>query len=108
MAAKANQRDKLAGLCRYITRPAIAEQRLSLTNQGKVRYELKTPYRDGTAPASFPSPLPTMTMPLTSGPEFFGRLDIPSDPRRMEASAYGGTTARLSLLIQADLSAFRE
>ncbi len=48
VAAKADQRDKLERLCRYVTRPAIAEQRLSLTNQGKVRYELKTPYRDGT------------------------------------------------------------
>ena len=48
VAAKANQRDKLERLCRYITRPAISEKRLSLTRQGKVRYELKTPYRDGT------------------------------------------------------------
>ena len=42
VAAKANQRDKLERLCRYITCPAISEKRLSLTNQGKVRYELKT------------------------------------------------------------------
>jgi hypothetical protein len=48
VATKANQRDKLERLCRYITRPAISEKRLSLTKQGKVRYELKTPYRDGT------------------------------------------------------------
>jgi len=40
-------------LCRYITRPAIAERRLSLTHQGKVRYELKTPYRDGTTHVIF-------------------------------------------------------
>ena len=53
VAAKANQRDKLERLCRYITRPAIAEQRLSLTNQGKVRYELKTPYRYGTTHVIF-------------------------------------------------------
>jgi hypothetical protein len=26
----------------------VSEKRLSLTAQGKVRYELKTPYRDGT------------------------------------------------------------
>jgi hypothetical protein len=37
----------------YVTRPAIAEKRLSLTNQGKVRYELKTPYRDGTTHVIF-------------------------------------------------------
>jgi len=53
VAAKANQRDKLERLCRYITRPAISEKRLLLTNQGKVRYELKTPYRDGTSHVIF-------------------------------------------------------
>jgi len=67
MAAKAGQRDKvrsrsdregalgykLERLCRYITRPAIAEKRLSLTKQGMVRYELKTPYRDGTTHVIF-------------------------------------------------------
>ena len=47
VAAKASQRDKLERLCRYVTRPAIAEKRLSLTNHGEVRYELKAPYRDG-------------------------------------------------------------
>ena len=40
-------------LCRYITRPAVSEKRLSLTEQGKVRYELKTPYRDGTTHVIF-------------------------------------------------------
>ena len=53
VAAKANQRDKLERLCRYINRPAIAEKRLSLTKQGLVRYELKTPYRDGTTHVIF-------------------------------------------------------
>jgi len=53
VAAKADQRDKLERLCRYVTRPAIAEKRLSLTHQGKVRYELKTPYRDGTTHVIF-------------------------------------------------------
>jgi hypothetical protein len=48
VAARADQRCKLERLCRYITRPAVSEQRLSLTTQGKVRYQLKTPYRDGT------------------------------------------------------------
>ncbi len=48
VAVKANQRDKLERLCRYISRPPVAERRLSLTAQGKVRYRLKTPYRDGT------------------------------------------------------------
>jgi len=46
--ANADEPEKLERLCRYISRPAISEQRLSMTQHGKVRYELKTPYRDGT------------------------------------------------------------
>ena len=53
VAANAQQRDKLERLCRYITRPPVSEQRLSLTAHGKVRYELKTPYRDGTTQVIF-------------------------------------------------------
>ena len=33
---------KFVGLCRYVSRPAIAEKRLSLTIKGMVRYKLKT------------------------------------------------------------------
>ena len=44
VAAEAHQAHKLETLCRYITRPAISEQRLSIS----VRYELKTPWRNGT------------------------------------------------------------
>ena len=50
VAARADQRRKLE---RYIARPAVSEQRLSLTAQGKVRYQLKTPYRDGTTHVIF-------------------------------------------------------
>jgi len=53
VAARADQRDKLERLCRYISRPAIAEKRLSLTPNGNVRYQLKTPYRDGTTHVIF-------------------------------------------------------
>ena len=53
VAAKARERDKLERLCRYITRPAVSEQRLSLTPNGNVRYQLKTPYRDGTTHVIF-------------------------------------------------------
>jgi hypothetical protein len=53
VAAKANQRRKLERLCRYISRPAIARTRLSLTANGNVRYRLKTPYRDGTTHVIF-------------------------------------------------------
>jgi len=53
VAARAEQRDKLERLCRYISRPAISEKRLSLTPNGNVRYQLKTPYRDGTTHVIF-------------------------------------------------------
>jgi putative transposase len=35
-------------LCRYITRPAIANERPTLNRAGQVVLTLKTPYRDGT------------------------------------------------------------
>ncbi|MGB3725096.1 MAG: transposase [Glaciecola sp.] len=53
MLANTDEPDKLERLCRYISRPAISEQRLSMTQRGKVRYELKTPYRDGTTHVFF-------------------------------------------------------
>lgn len=53
VAAEAHQRRKLERLCRYIARPAISEKRLSLTPSGKVRYELKTPFRNGTTHVIF-------------------------------------------------------
>jgi len=43
-----NQRNKLECLCRYITRPAIADERLARNKEGQVVLTLKTPYRDGT------------------------------------------------------------
>jgi len=48
VAARAHERKKSERLCRYIARPAVSEKRLSLLRNGKVRDELKTPYRDGT------------------------------------------------------------
>jgi len=53
VAARADQRQKLERLCRHISRPAISEKRLSLTPNGNVRYQLKTPYRDGTTHVIF-------------------------------------------------------
>ena len=40
-------------MCRYITRLAVSEKRLSLTPNGNIRYRLKTPYRDGTTRVIF-------------------------------------------------------
>ena len=52
----AHERDKLERLCHYITRPAVSEKRLSLTEHGQVRYSLKNPWRDGTTHVIFEPP----------------------------------------------------
>jgi hypothetical protein len=63
VVARADERKKLERLCRYdvqgrtsvaggrkpgatISRPAVSEKRLSLTSNGNVHYQLKTPYRE--------------------------------------------------------------
>jgi hypothetical protein len=46
--SNAQDRGKLERRCRYITRSGVSEKRLAITTYGKVRYQLKTPYRDGT------------------------------------------------------------
>jgi hypothetical protein len=53
VAARSDERKKLERRCRYISRPAVSEQRLSLTKNGNVRYQLKTPYRDGATHVIF-------------------------------------------------------
>jgi Putative transposase len=44
----ADQRKELEQLCRYITRPAIANERLKRNRAGQVVLQLKSPYKDGT------------------------------------------------------------
>ena len=51
--ADSHQSEKLERLCRYIARPAVSKERLSFTSKGKIRYELKTPYHDGTTHVLF-------------------------------------------------------
>ena len=51
--ARAHEGEKLERLCRYIARPAVSENQLSLLRNGKGCYELKTPYRDGTTHVLF-------------------------------------------------------
>jgi hypothetical protein len=53
VATRAHERAKLERLCRYVTRPPVSTKRLSLTRNGQVRYELKTPWRNGTTHVLF-------------------------------------------------------
>jgi hypothetical protein len=41
-------REGLERLCRYVTRPAFSQERLSLLPDGRVRYELRRPRPDGS------------------------------------------------------------
>lgn len=52
-SAKPYQKDKIERLCRYITRPAVSLKRLRLSETGKVIYELKNPYKNGTTHVVF-------------------------------------------------------
>jgi hypothetical protein len=48
VATKAHERDRLEKVCRYIARPAVAEERLSTNDAGDVIYRFKKPWDDGT------------------------------------------------------------
>lgn len=61
VATLAHQRKKFEHICRYVARPAVSEKRLALTRNARVRYELKTLYRDGTTHVIF-EPLDFMAM----------------------------------------------
>ena len=67
MFAAADGRAKLERLCRYITRPAVSTERLSLTAYGLIHYRLKTPHRDGTTHVVF-EPLDFMARPAARVP----------------------------------------
>ena len=43
-----HDRKRLEQLCRYITRPALSDERVQLNAAGQVELKLKTPWRDGT------------------------------------------------------------
>src|SRR5690606_38308459 len=75
------QRPKLERLCRYVSRPPVATERMAMTASGHVRYTRKTPYRDGTAPI--------VIEPL----DFMARLAALMPPPRMHLTRFHGVFA---------------
>jgi hypothetical protein len=75
------ERDKLEKLCRYITRPAVSEDRLSLRPSGDIVLRLKTPYSDGTSHLLF------------SGLEFVEKLAALVPPPRIHLTRFFGCLA---------------
>lgn len=78
---RGGERTKLERLCRYITRPAVAEERLELQPSGDIRLRLKTPYSDGT------------THLLFSGLEFVEKLAALIPPPRIHLTRFFGCLA---------------
>ena len=90
------QRAKLERLCRYVSRPPVATERLTMTSSGQVRYQLKTPYRDGTTHI--------VLEPL----DLMGRLAALVPPPRMHLTRFHGVFAPHSGLRAAVTSAHRD
>ncbi len=65
----ARDRKRLEQLCRYITRPALSDERVHLNAAGRVVFRLKTPWREGA------------TDLLVSHLEFMQRLGLVPRPR---------------------------
>jgi ribosomal protein S27E len=81
IGVEAAQREKLERLARYVSRPPVSVEWLSLTAQGQVRYRLKTPYRDGTTDS--------VLEPL----DFIARLAALVPPTRVHLTRYHGVFA---------------
>jgi len=81
IGVEADQREKLERLARYVSRPPVSVERLTLTGQGQVRYHLKTPYRDGTTHI--------VLEPL----DFVARLAALVPPPRVHLTRYHGVFA---------------
>lgn len=75
------QKGKLENLAKYINRPPIANDRLTLTQSGQVLYKMKSPYQDGTTHLIF-EPL-----------EFIEKLCALVPPPRMHMIRYHGVFA---------------
>ena len=76
------RRDRLERLCRYVARPPLAEERLSVNERtGKVVYAFKRPFRDGS------------THVVLDPMSFLSRLAALVPPPRMHLVTYHGVLA---------------
>ncbi|MHC4921003.1 MAG: transposase [Planctomycetota bacterium] len=86
----AHRRDRLERLCRYVARPPLAEQRLSVNERtGKVIYGFRRPFRDGSThvvldPLSFLSRLAALVPPPRMHLVTYHGVLAPSARRREE------------------------
>ena len=97
VAAEAHESQKLERLCGYIARPAISQKRLSISPQGRVRYQLKTPWKNGTTHVEF-EPV-----------EFIAKLAALVPPPRAHLTRFHGvfTPGILPFALRATLRLFK-
>jgi hypothetical protein len=88
-AIKSHERDRLERLVRYMARPAISEERVTLAGENTIRLRLKTAWRDGTESLLFtPSEFIEKLIALVPIPRFhltryYGVLASRSPHRRV-------------------------
>ena len=82
VCCEAQDRQSLAQLCRYITRPALAYERVQTAAVGQLVLELKTPWRDGT------------THLVMSPLEFMARMAALAHRPRLHLIRFHGVLAR--------------
>ena len=76
VAIAARDRDRLERLCKYAGRPPLATDRLEALPDGRLRYTLKTPWRNGTTHVIF-EPLELIEKLCALIPRPRARLAIP-------------------------------
>ena len=81
VTVEAHDRPGLERLCRYVTRPPLAQDRVSIRPDGNIGYTLSKPWRDGTTELSF-APL-----------DFIARLAALIPPPRANLVRYHGVFA---------------
>ena len=86
---EAHDRKRLEQLCRYITRPALSDERIQLNAVGQVELKLKTPWRDGTTHLVM-SPLEFMQRLAALVPR---PLVVPQEPEVQERAAEAAAAA---------------
>jgi hypothetical protein len=107
---ESKRRDKLEKLCRYISQPPLAHARLSMTEDDKVSYRLKTPFRNGATHVIFETEdfiaklAALVPPPRANLIRYFGvfapaspiRRDIVPKPIRSENAIQGGGDKHVS------------
>jgi len=94
VAVEGADRERLEQLCRYLLRPAVAQDRLRLTEDGRIVLELKAAWADGTSHLIFePQDLLARLAALTPRPRinliFYHGVLVPNARHRGAVVGYG-------------------